>query len=99
MDLDYTSIALVDVSTGRLLYQKHDLPALRQDPFSQKLSPSENTMIFQYQGNEVTAQWTDDDPGLPDSEQAQDIGDLNIIDFRAAIEAKLDEEAARNPAK
>lgn len=99
IDLDFTSIALVDVTTGRLLYQKHDLPALRQDPFSQKLIPSENTMMFQYQGNEVTAKWTGDDSELPDSNQSQEIGDLNIGDFRAAIEAKLDEEAARNPAK
>lgn len=98
-NLEFTSIALVDVRTGRLLYQKNDLPSLRGDSFRQQLVPAENSMMIKYLGNILTARWTDDPSGLAPLDQVDSIGDLDPEVFRSEIEKKLDEAAARNDGK
>ncbi|MFN9437038.1 MAG: PQQ-binding-like beta-propeller repeat protein [Planctomycetota bacterium] len=89
-NLDFTSMAMVDVKTGRLLYQKHDLPAMRGDAFRQQLIPGENTMVVKYLGNTLTARWSDDTSGLAPADQTDEIGDLDPDTYRDEIEKKLD---------
>jgi hypothetical protein len=89
-NLDFTSMAMVDVKTGRLLYQKHDLPAIRGDAFRQQLIPGENTMVLKYLGNTLTARWSDDATGQAPADQSDEIGDLDPDTFRDEIEKKLD---------
>jgi outer membrane protein assembly factor BamB len=90
MTLDFTSIALIDVRTGKLLYQKHDLPAFRGDNFRQTVIPSQNLMTLRLYGNFFRFLWTDDQP--PESSPALDssselaIGELNSEEFQAAAE-------------
>jgi outer membrane protein assembly factor BamB/tetratricopeptide (TPR) repeat protein len=96
---DYTSIAMVDVKTGRLLYQKHDLEAVRGGAFVQRLSPSENAMLIRYLGNTLTATWSDDPTGLSPANQTDEIGDLDPDTYRSDIEKKIDEAAARSDVK
>jgi outer membrane protein assembly factor BamB len=98
-NLDFTSIAMVDVKTGRLLYQKHDLPAIRGGAFLQRLAPNENAMLIRYLGNGLTATWSDDVSGLAPTDQTDEIGELDPDIFRNDIEKKIDEAAARNDGK
>ena len=98
-NLDFTSIAMVDVKTGRLLYQKHDLPAVRGEAFRQRIAPNENAMVLKYLGNTLTVRWTDDTTGLAPANQTEEIGDLDPETFRSEIEKKLDEASARNNEK
>lgn len=98
-NLDFTSVAFIDVKTGRLLYQKHDLPSLRGDTFRQRLAPRENAVIVKYLGNTLTARWSDDASGVPPADQVDEIGDLDPDTYRSDIEKKLDEAAARSDVK
>ncbi len=91
-NLDFTSIAIVDVKTGRLLYQRDDLPAIRGEAFRQKLLPAENSMVINYLGNMLTAHWTNEEAGLAPLDLMQEIGELDPDDFRGRIEARLDSE-------
>ncbi len=89
MSLDFTSIALIDVRTGKLLYQKHDLPAFRGDNFRQTLVPSQNLMMVRLYGNLFRFLWTDQPPESPssgDSSSELAIGELNSDEFQAAAE-------------
>jgi len=94
-NLDFTSLALVDVKTGRLMYQKHDLPAVRGDAFRQRVLPSENLMVIRYLGNTITARFTDDMSELPPADRVDEVGGLDPDAFREQIETQLDSEATR----
>jgi outer membrane protein assembly factor BamB len=98
-NLDFTSIALVDVKTGRLLFQKHDMPAVRGEAFRQRLIPSENAMVIKYLGNTLTARWSDVTIDLPPADQMDEIGELDYDQFRSEIEKQLDESEAKSDVK
>jgi hypothetical protein len=91
MDLDFASLALVDIKTGRLMYQKHDAPAERGAPFRQQLLPERDMMILSYLGNTWTVLWTDREGGLAPLDQVDEIGDLDAKEFRKTAEALVDE--------
>jgi hypothetical protein len=93
MALDFTSIALIDVRTGKLLYQKHDLPAIRGDSFRQLLLPAQNQMSIKLYGNLFQIVWTDEpweqsaaDPATGDLA----IGELDLDSFQASAEELAD---------
>lgn len=93
MALDFTSIALIDVQTGKLLYQKHDLPAIRGDSFRQLLLPARNQMSIKLYGNLFQIVWTDkpweqSDPGNVGGDLA--IGELDLEAFQASAEELAD---------
>jgi hypothetical protein len=90
MALDFTSIALVDVRTGRLLYQKHDLPAQRGDAFRQQLYPSVSEMQLRYQGNLIKVRWTDETWESPEVGNSEVIGELDIEKFQSSAESMLE---------
>ena len=99
MSLDFTSIALIDVQTGKLLYQKHDLPAVRGDAFRQQLLPSQSLMTVKLYGNLFQIRWTDQplDPSTkPDSNGSDPTGELAIgeLDFEG-FQATAEELADR----
>lgn len=91
MDLDFASLALVDVKTGRLMYQKHDSPAVRGAPFRQQLVPNRNMMVLSYLGNTWTVLWTDQEAGLAPLDQVDEIGDMDMTAFRSMAEGLVDE--------
>jgi outer membrane protein assembly factor BamB len=89
MPLDFTSIALLDVRTGKLLYQKHDLPAFRGDSFRQTLVPSQNLMMIRLYGNLFRFLWTDQPPDPSSTQESSTelaIGELNLEEFQAAAD-------------
>jgi tetratricopeptide (TPR) repeat protein len=93
MPLDFTSLALIDVRTGKLLYQKHDLPAARGDNFRQVLIPNQNLMTIKLYGNLFQITWTD---GVLDSSNPSEssgelaIGELDLDKFKASAEELAD---------
>jgi outer membrane protein assembly factor BamB len=95
VDIDFTSLAMVDVKTGRLLYQKHDLPAMRGRGFRQVLNPGENSMMLQYLGNTIHVEWTDDKEGLPPVDEVDEVGELDVVEFRKMAESLVDEIQSR----
>ena len=98
MALDFTSIALVDVQTGKLLYQKHDLPAVRGDAFRQQLLPNQNLMTVKLYGNLFKIKWTGQPWDPPseaettntDSTGQPAIGELDLEQFQATAEELAD---------
>jgi hypothetical protein len=93
MALDFTSIAMIDVRTGKLLYQKHDLPAVRGDTFRQQLIPNQNLMTIKLYGNLFRMVWTDqdwDESSLPKNPGELAIGELDLETFQASAEALAD---------
>jgi outer membrane protein assembly factor BamB len=95
LELDFASVALVDIKTGRLLYQKHDMLAMRGEAFMQRLQASENMMQLKYLGNTITIRWTGDEAGLAAADQVDEIGELDSTAFRKAAEAMVDEINAK----
>ncbi|MFN7732987.1 MAG: PQQ-binding-like beta-propeller repeat protein [Pirellula sp.] len=91
MDLDFAGLALVDIKTGRLMYQKHDSPAERGAPFRQQLLPNRNMMVLGYLGNTWTVLWTDQEAGLAPLDQVDEIGDMDMKEFRKMAEGLVDE--------
>lgn len=91
VDLDFAGLALVDIKTGRLMYQKHDAPAERGAPFRQQLVPKNNMMILSYLGNTWTVLWTDQEAGLAPLDQVDEIGDMDTKEFRKMAERLVDE--------
>jgi hypothetical protein len=81
---------LVDVRTGRLLYQKHDLPAQRGDAFRQQLYPSVSEMQLRYQGNLIKVRWTDETWESPEVGNSEVIGELDIEKFQSSAESMLE---------
>ena len=98
MTLDQTSIALVDVKTGKTLYENNELPAIRNDPFFQRLYPQQDAMEIKFQGNLFSIQWTDqawDSPADPDSKDSgskdsETIADLDKEKFQTNAEARVE---------
>ncbi len=93
MALDFTSIALIDVRTGKLLYQKHDLPAVRGDSFRQLLLPAQNQMSIKLYGNLFQIVWTDEpwEQSAPDPATGDlAIGELDLDSFQASAEELAD---------
>ena len=93
MALDFTSIAMIDVRTGKLLYQKHDLPAVRGDTFRQQLIPNQNLMTIKLYGNRFRIVWTDqdwDESSSPKNPGELAIGELDLETFQASAEALAD---------
>jgi hypothetical protein len=95
-NLDFTSMAMLDVKTGRLLFQKHDMRAVRGDAFRQRMIPSENSMVIKYLGNTITAHWTGEPIDSVGQEGSPEIGELDPDTFRGQIERQLDDEAPRD---
>ena len=91
VNLDFTSVALVDIKTGRLLFQKHDMPAIRGEGFRQMLVPKDNVMIVNYLGNTITAKWTEDESGLAPLDRMDEIGELDAEEYRKHAEEMIDE--------
>jgi hypothetical protein len=92
VNVEKTGIAMIDLRTGRLLFEQSDLPCVRGDPFSQQLSPEENLMVISYQSNLIEARWTDDETGLNPIEQVDVIGDLNIEEYYKKVETIENEQ-------
>ena len=105
MSLDFTSIALIDVQTGKLLYQKHDLPAVRGDAFRQLLLPSQSLMTVKLYGNLFLIRWTDQplDPSTKPESNGNDptselaIGELDFEGFQATAEELADRIKSGQP--
>ena len=93
MALDFTSLALVDIRTGKLLYQKHDLPAIRGDGFRQQLLPNQNLMTIKLYGNLFRAVWSDEPWTAPTTAESSGdlaIGELDLDSFQASAEELAD---------
>lgn len=89
MALDFTSLALIDVKTGKLLYQKHDLPSVRNDNFRQQVIPSQNLMSIKLYGNLFRIVWTDqpwEPSNTSESSGELAIGELDLESFMASAE-------------
>ena len=84
---------MIDVRTGKLLYQKHDLPAVRGDTFRQQLIPNQNLMTIRLYGNRFRIVWTDqdwDESSSPKNPGELAIGELDLETFQDSAEALAD---------
>jgi len=57
--------------------------------------PGENSMILQYLGNTINVEWTDSKEGLPSLDQVDEVGELDVIEFRKMAESLVDEIQSR----
>lgn len=88
-NVDLASIALIDVKTGRLLYMKNDLQAMRGEAFRQQLDATTHAMIVKYLGNTLNIRWTGNQEGLAPLNQVDEVGDLDPEEFRKQVEEML----------
>jgi hypothetical protein len=90
MTMNFTSLALVDVRTGRLLYQKHDLPAQLGDSFRQQLYPSIAEMQFRYQGNLVKVRWSEEVWENEPMDDSLVVGELDFESLKSTAESQVE---------
>lgn len=95
MTMNFTSIALVDVRTGRLLYQKHDLPAQLGDSFRQQLYPAIAEMQFRYLGNLVKVRWSDEAWEEQQVDDSLVVGELDFESFKSTAESMVEKLKAQ----
>ncbi len=100
--MDFASIAMIDVATGRPLYQSDELEAVRGLGFRQRLLPEENTIHVEYLGVKWDATWTQNAWPV-DLEEPAPIGLLDPAEVKARIDAivkgkraKLDKQSNLN---
>lgn len=94
--IDQMSIALVDVETGDLLFERNDFPAERGVPFRQEVVESQNLIRANYLGNLLEFRWTEN-PRAPKSADAENsIGALNPDEYRKQVEENNKKQLEEN---
>lgn len=83
--VDFMSIAMIDIRSGRILYNRDDLPAIRGLAFSQEIIDDQNTIVVDYLGTRVELNWTKE-PSV--DEPLYDFGNLDYPEFKKRIEAR-----------
>lgn len=86
-NIDLTSVAVVDVRYGRVLFKQDDLPTIRNRGFLESVDHDKNRVEIDYEGNKLEVAWTGDELG--DEPQFFDFGEIkNEREFKKQIEEK-----------
>jgi hypothetical protein len=51
--------------------------------------------MLQYLGNTIHVEWTDDKEGLPPVDEVDEVGELDVVEFRKMAESLVDEIQSR----
>ena len=97
-NMDLTSLALVDIRDGRLVFAKDDfLPGVRSRGFHQFVLPNENLIRLDYQGTKVEVSWDAEADAEPN---VFDFGNIkNPKEFKDKIETRIRERNSASQQK